>query len=111
MEMARWSGCWTRGRVSSYKQLGAELPGDEASESVVLSPDGRTVAYTDGDAIRLLDVATRKAIGARCKVTTEPLSASRSVPTGERWHPASPTKRSGCGIYTPARRRVGLERS
>ncbi len=50
--------------LRTHKQIGAELPSDETTESVVLSPDGRTVAYTDGDAIRLLDVATRKAIGA-----------------------------------------------
>jgi WD40 repeat protein len=50
--------------VGAHKQIGAALPGDERTESVVLSPDGRTLAYTDGDAIRRLDVATRKAVGA-----------------------------------------------
>jgi WD40 repeat protein len=49
--------------LRTHKQIGAELPGDETTKSVVLSPDGRIGAYTDADAIRLLDVATRKAIG------------------------------------------------
>ena len=61
------AGLYDAGRLwdlRTHKQIGAELPGDESTESVVLSPDARTVAYTDGDAIRLFDVATRKAIGA-----------------------------------------------
>jgi len=50
--------------VPTHKQIGAALPDDDSTESVVLSPDGRSVAYTDGDAIRLLDIETRQAIGA-----------------------------------------------
>jgi WD40 repeat protein len=50
--------------VRTHKQIGAALPDDDSTESLVLSPDGRSVAYTDGDVIRLLDIETRQPIGA-----------------------------------------------
>ena len=50
--------------VRTHKQIGAALPIDISTNSAELSPDGRTLAYTAGDAIRLLDIAARKVIGA-----------------------------------------------
>ncbi len=50
--------------LRTHRQIGAALPSDESTESVVLSPDGRSLAYTEGDVIRLLDIRTRKVIGA-----------------------------------------------
>jgi WD40 repeat protein len=47
--------------VRAHKQLGAAVA--DNVEDAALSRDGRTVAYTDGKAIRLLDVRTRKKIG------------------------------------------------
>jgi len=50
--------------VRTHKQIGPALPTDESTEHEVLSRDGRTLAYTDDDTIRLLDIQTRKTIGA-----------------------------------------------
>jgi WD40 repeat protein len=47
--------------VRMHKQLGAAVAGNV--QDAALSRDGRTVAYTDGKAIQLLDVRTRKKIG------------------------------------------------
>ncbi|MCA1697625.1 MAG: WD40 repeat domain-containing protein [Actinobacteria bacterium] len=47
--------------VRTRTQLGAAVADD--LQAAALSPDGRTVAYADGRAIRLIDVRTREQIG------------------------------------------------
>jgi len=47
---------WRLWDMRTHKQRGAAIPGGWLTESVVISPDARSVAYTEGDVIRLLDI-------------------------------------------------------
>ncbi len=58
---------WWMVVVGAVAAVAAAVATDFWTESVELSPDGRTLAYTDGSAIRLLAIRTRKAMGAPFK--------------------------------------------
>jgi hypothetical protein len=66
---------------------------------MVLSPDGRSPAYTEGDVIRLLDIRTRKAIGAPLTGHTNGVVGLAFSREREPLHPAARTGPSASGIY------------
>jgi WD40 repeat protein len=66
--------------MRTHKQLGAAVA--DNVQDAALSRDGRTVAYTDGKAIRLLDVRTRKTIGPPITGHTNDVFAVTFSPDG-----------------------------